>query len=204
MSRQQVYHQSLKRGLKRTADSTSEPIEVWEAKQHLRVRHSDDDTYISSLITAARNMAESYTNRSFFTQTWVMALAYFPNECIELKRGVTASITTLKYYDTANSLTTWDAANYRLDNSDEIAIIQPDVSWPTGVYDRSDAVEITYVTGWATTAEIPEGIKSAVKFIVGHLYENRQDVIVGSQVNQVPMTSRYSLDPYVIRHYATV
>jgi uncharacterized phiE125 gp8 family phage protein len=189
-------------GLKRTADSASEPITLPEAKDHLEIEHGDKDTLIASLITAARNMAESYTNRSLFTQTWVMTMSYFPCGVIELKRGITASITSLKYYDGAGSQQTWNSANYRLDNSDDIAIIQADNGWPTDVYDRSDAVEITYVTGWANVANIPEAIKSALKMTVAHLFENRQDVVVGSQVNEMPMSSKYLLDPYVIRHYA--
>jgi uncharacterized phiE125 gp8 family phage protein len=190
-------------GLKRSVDSVGDyPVTVSEAKSHLRIDSSDDDSYISALVGAARNIAENYTNRSFYTQTWVMTLPYFPYGSIELKRGEVQSITSLKYYDSDNSLQTWDATNYRLDNSSDIGLIEPSDGWPSNVYERSNAVEITYITGWTSHTLIPSAIKQACLLIIGHLYENRQDVVIGSQVNEMPQASKYLLDPYRIYHVA--
>ena len=41
----------------------TEPVTLAEAKLHLRVEHSDEDAYIGGLISAAREYAESFTNR---------------------------------------------------------------------------------------------------------------------------------------------
>jgi uncharacterized phiE125 gp8 family phage protein len=190
---------SQKRGLKRTVEPTSEPVTTAEAKTHLRVDHSDDDTYIASLISAARTIAENYTNRSFFTQTWVKTMSYFPYpEVLELQRGYVQSVSSLKYYDESNSQQTWNSANYTVNTSGDIAYLEADTDFPSDLYDRTDAVEVTYLTGWDDVADIPAAIKHAVLMIVGHLYENRQDVVVGSQVNQMPKSSEYLLDPYKI------
>jgi len=32
--------------------------------------------------------------------------------------------------------------------------------------------------------------------IIGHLYENREDVISGKTITEIPMGSRFLLDPY--------
>ena len=46
------------------ADFTiTEPVTLAEAKSHLRVYYDTDDSYISSLITAAREYAEAFQNR---------------------------------------------------------------------------------------------------------------------------------------------
>ena len=49
--------------------AASEPITLAEAKDFLRVDHSDDDTLISELITASRQMCEEYTRRILVTTT---------------------------------------------------------------------------------------------------------------------------------------
>ena len=43
--------------------TVTEPIALEEAKAHLRVEFSDDDAYISALITAAREYVEAFQNR---------------------------------------------------------------------------------------------------------------------------------------------
>lgn len=40
-----------------------EPVTLEEAKAHLRVEFDDDDTYITALISAAREYVESFQNR---------------------------------------------------------------------------------------------------------------------------------------------
>ena len=44
--------------LKRTTEATQLPVTLATAKEHLRVDHSDDDTYITGLIWAATRTIE--------------------------------------------------------------------------------------------------------------------------------------------------
>lgn len=46
-----------------------EPVTLAEAKTHLRVAIDDDDDYISTLITAARQHVEDYQNRVYASYT---------------------------------------------------------------------------------------------------------------------------------------
>jgi hypothetical protein len=62
-----------------------EPVSVSEAKEHLRVDISDDDTYIGSLITAARKYCEEYLDRALVSQQLTMRMDTFPYE-FELPR----------------------------------------------------------------------------------------------------------------------
>ena len=60
------------------------------------------------------------------------------------------------------------------------------------------AIIITFVTGYANAAAVPMPIIQAMKFIIGHHYENRQDVITAMAVNEVPLASQYLLNNFRI------
>ena len=61
-----------------TVQPSVEVISLALAKTQLRVDFPDDDILITGLITAARQWAEAYTRRAFFTQTIVLSLDQFP------------------------------------------------------------------------------------------------------------------------------
>lgn len=56
-----------------------EPITLAEARLHLRVDSTDEDTLITSLIAAAREDCEAFQNRKYLTQTWEYWLDSFPS-----------------------------------------------------------------------------------------------------------------------------
>lgn len=71
-----------------------------DAKTHLRVDTNDEDEYISTLITAAREQVEDTTRRAIMTQTWDYFLDEWPDEdFITLPLGKLASVTSVKYKD---------------------------------------------------------------------------------------------------------
>jgi uncharacterized phiE125 gp8 family phage protein len=187
-------------GLKRISAPASPVVTTQEAKDHLVVDHTDHDTMIQGLVSSATAIAENYTQSSFFTQTWELKLDKFPSDFIELRRGPVASVTSVKYYNADNTLTTLATANYRVDSYSSIGRIEHITTWPS-TKTRIDSVEVIYVCGRAV-ADIPEDIKSAIKLIVGHLYQNRQDVITGTQVNQIPFGAKALLDPYRVYYVA--
>src|SRR5579859_1103171 len=47
---------------------STEPIVLADAKAHLRIDYTDEDSYITSLITRARSYAETITHRALATQ----------------------------------------------------------------------------------------------------------------------------------------
>lgn len=60
------------------AGPTVEPLSLAEAKLHLRVGFPDDDALIGSLVSAARQYAESITRRALIAQKWTALLDHFP------------------------------------------------------------------------------------------------------------------------------
>jgi hypothetical protein len=66
--------------IKQISPPAEEPVSLVEAKLHLRVETSDEDTLIGVLIAAARIAAENECRRSFVTQQWTLYLDAFPRQ----------------------------------------------------------------------------------------------------------------------------
>ena len=115
-----------------------------------------------------------------------------------------SAVTHVKYYDSDNTLQTWDTANYDTDLKGKPARITlaNNATFPT-VYDRTNAVEIKFVAGYASTSAtgFPKQLLNAMYLIIGHLYENRQDVIVGSIVTEMKKGADSILRQYRIFNF---
>lgn len=187
-------------GLRRSVDSTSELISLQDLKNHLRIDHDDDNALLEGIRKGARKWAENYCQRSFFTQTWVLELDHFPDtDCIELLMSPIQSVSSIKYYDSSDVQQTWSSSEYRVDANSQIGRIQPVNDWPN-VYEKQNAVEITYVAGNTSLSDIPDYVKTGVMIQCGDMYELRQNVVIGSQIN-VRNTTELLLDSYKV-YYA--
>lgn len=183
-------------------------VSVSELKVHIRHNYTDanEDTYLTSLIESATLMAEAYCNSAFVTQTWKYFLEYFPaEECFEIPLGPVQSITHIKYYDTAGSLITWDAANYQTLVSGpraKIALGTALGNWPSTQLDKLGAVEVQFVAGYGAATAVPALIKHAIKLMAGSLYSNREDEVTGTQVNQMELSCERLLAPHRLYLFA--
>ena len=159
-------------GLKISTAVATEPISVAEAKLHLRVDHSTEDTLISALITAAREECEHLLERALAPQTLELSIDEFPDDGIKLLRPPVSSITSIIYVDGDGDEQTMDALTYYLDNSQEPCWVIPVYggSWPS-TRAEANAVRVTYVAGYATC---PEAIRAWMLLRVGTLYRHRE------------------------------
>jgi len=162
-------------GLKQTSAPSVEPVTTAEAKSHLRVDISDDDTLIAELIKAARQLAEAFTRRQFITATYELKTNELA-EIIALPRPPLQSVTSIKYVDTSGDTQTASSSLYGVDTHAEPGriILAHGQTWPT-VRDEENAVTITYKAGYGDAgSDVPEALKAAIKLIVGDLYEHRE------------------------------
>lgn len=178
-----------------TAPAT-EPLTTSEAKSHVRVDHTDDDTFIDSLITAVRVAVENETNRKMISQTWKIAYPHFHDPMI-LPFADLTSVSSITYYDQANAQQTLSTDVYEVDTQSMVGQIHLGYAqvWPT-TYLRHDAVEITYVVGYADASSVPQPLKQAMLLMLGHYYENRESVAVGVNTMEIPMAYKHLLSPY--------
>lgn len=158
-------------GLTPTIPPASEPVSVADAKAHSRISIDADDGMVAGYITAARQYAEKATRRALLTQSWRLALRYWPGRgrwsdasdyykknFIELPRPPLQSITSFTYADvngaTAHMTASYNSAagNYILDTESEPGRIYLPFSglWPTTILAPGAPILITYRAGYAS------------------------------------------------------
>ena len=184
--------------------NTSQVVTTDEAKTHLRVDWSDDDTYIASLVMSAQQVVEDFCNIILlettckqFGDTWddIGMLYHSP-----VQNSGAAGLTSIKYYDSDNTLQTWATTEYDFDKYScpaRIALAY-NKTFPS-IASRLNAIEVTYTIGYASVADVPQALKQAVLILVGQWYENRQEAVIGRSVGIIPLTARYLMDKYRIR-----
>lgn len=167
-----------------------EPLTRTDAKAHLKVTHTDEDAAIDAMIVAARAYVERITQRSLVTQTWVAKLDAFPSYGsdryggrIYLPKPKLQSVTSIQYVDTNGSTQTLASNQYQvvLGGEFERGNVSPaySLTWPD-TRDQQDAVTITFVAGYGTSAEVPEPIIQYLKLLVGAMHANRESEVTGT------------------------
>ena len=165
-----------------------EPLTVAEAKLHLRVDISDDDVFIGTLITAAREWVEAYLDRTLITTQLILRAAEFPTEELELARppmatAGTATAVVITYTLADTTTATLSTALYRVDRTTTPGNVAPVINgtWPSDVIEDANAVAVTYWAGYGpTSASVPATIRHACLMLIGHWYDRRSAVLTGT------------------------
>ena len=176
------------------------PVSLTEAKSHLKVDTTADDTYITSIIKAATQLSEEYTNR-FFIDTIIDQTCSDFAQLQTLFKSKVSAVAHVKYYDSDNSLQTLSATIYDTQLQYEPSQIQlaDDKSFPE-ITKRNDAVVARYTVGYGSAAsDVPEIIKQAILLTLGNWYENRMSVITGRTTTEMPMSAKFLLDTYKVQ-----
>lgn len=177
--------------LQRITPPATEPVTLAEAKAHLRISFSDDDSLITTLISAARLMAEEFTQRSLITQGWRLWLDAFPLEDavrrdgadglmitrhVELPRPPLISIGEVRVYDENDAADVFDASAYFVDTASTPGrlALRSGATWPLPGRD-THGICIDYTAGYGAAGDVPQALKAGLLAHVAHLYENRGD-----------------------------
>lgn len=188
--------------LKQTVPPAAVLIATAAAKAHLRVDTADDDGLIDSYVAAATGRVEEHTLRQLVTATWRYTLDGWPyGNQIELPRPPLQSVTSIVYTKADNTTATVDAASFFVDTDSEPGriVLKDGGVWPGDALRPAAAVAVTYVAGYGDPNDVPEGVITAVKLIVGGLYEHRESVVVGTIATPMPQSAEWLLSPY--RHW---
>jgi uncharacterized phiE125 gp8 family phage protein len=172
----------------RLSEPSVEPVSLQEAKEHLRVRHDEEDALITRLISAARARVEDYCNRPFVSAQF--AILYDG----ELPRGNTAlrvplagivAIDAISYIDVGGEQAAFSTFSF----DGERQTIRPATVWPAGTDLRVE------VEAGGNADDVPFPIKAAINLYLGGMYELRESQVVGTILAENPAAVSL-IDPY--------
>lgn len=172
-----------------------EPVTLTETKLHLRLAttavaaaaYTNEDDLLNALIAAARTQAENYTRRAFITQTWIAYLDSFPST-LRLPYPPFQSVTSLTVEGTAFTDFT----------ESKRGILAPTDTWPIlSSSPGADPIVITYKAGYGdAAADVPAPIQQAILLLLATWYANRENVVIGVSVAELPEAAKALLNPY--------
>jgi uncharacterized phiE125 gp8 family phage protein len=159
-------------------------VDLNDLKAHLRVMHSDEDALIHSMQNAAVAHLDGYhgiLGRCIMPQTWRETFTGWGDLRLALPDVTEATVT---YLDAEGDEQPADEAELRHDALG---------SYVTASGPQTDRVTVTY------DCAIPESalpaVQAAVKLLVGHWYENREGVVMGSAPASIPLAFDALLSP---------
>lgn len=182
--------------VKITTKPTALPIGLAEMKERLRVSDDAQDATITGMIKTAVAMIDGPDGYgvAMMSQTWTLARDHFAR-VIDLPGDPVTSVSAVRYLDAAGDWQVVDAATYRLVKNQEPArlVLNTGQSWPacaTGF----GVVEVDYILGAADAASADPALVTAVALLVGSYFENREAVVVGPSVAELPLGVKHILN----------
>lgn len=155
-----------------------EPVTAAEAKLHAKADLDDEDSLFAIWVPAARKMLEDSCSIRLVTQTLKLVLSDWPCDAITLPVEPVSSVSSVKYRDADDVLTTLTAGTDYLTwlkRRPPIVYLGPYASWPSLRMGRRDAIEVEFVAGYGGADDVPEYAKAAILMAVAYWYENRGD-----------------------------
>lgn len=152
-------------------------VTVDEAKLHLRADGTDEDALIGIYIAAAEQAAVKALDRGVYADGTALQAAM---------TAAPAALTTA----TAAYAAAVTAADAMTDTTEQAAALQVAET----AYMRAQVAYRQVFDGIV----VNEAIKAAVLLTVGHLFANREDVVIGASVSALPHGADYLLQPFKV------
>lgn len=165
------------------AAPATEPVAVATAKQHCRVDTADEDAMFAIYVAAARDMVEKACNVRFAQRTSVALRCDSFDDFTALPEAPVSAV-AISYTDTAGVAQTLPGSVYELRNDDlsPSVVLKYGQTWPAT--QSGSRITVTATIGYSSP---PAAVRAAMLLTIGHLYENRESIVIGNIVNELPM-----------------
>ena len=189
---------------------SAEPIGLTDVKKQLRLPLGEtaENDLLNGFISGARQRVETITNRKLIMQTWKVYYDDWPtDDCLILPYTPlsTGTAPIITYEDAQKTGYILPSTAWRSDSVTEPPrlCLEYNDSWPTVTLNNVNPVCVQFVCGYSTASSsaVPASIQIALKMIVGHWYENREQYLVGHggiDIKEIPGAVNALLAPYRI------
>lgn len=179
-----------------TAPPAVEPISLAEAKAHLRVDGSAEDTLIGGLIPTSRLHVETALGLALITQGWSWRIDAWPDVLIDLPLRPVQAVSAVRVTAHDGSIAMIEPGRYLLDGDGLPPRLIPTGPLPApGV--PAGGIEIAFTAGFGNAAaSVPAPIRQALLILIAHWFDNREPVRIGTLVAKLPDMVSELLAPY--------
>ncbi|WP_069648983.1 head-tail connector protein [Caloranaerobacter ferrireducens] len=170
-------------------------VTLEEVKGHLRLEHSDEDAYITSLIKVATEYCENFTGRFIKQKTVEIILDNFPNKVLKLPITSVIDINSIYYTNSKGEEVHIEPSNYvKVLGTEPPIVVHKDI-WPKDVINIPGKVRVEVKVGYET---VPQSIKQAILLLCSHFNENREAVNKKGEFKELPFSISALLYPYKV------
>jgi uncharacterized phiE125 gp8 family phage protein len=170
---------------------------VAEAKSHMKVDTTHDDTLIGYMVLGATDQVQKMLGLQLVQATWDWYLdgwndPHYGGETLRPPRSPLISVAAINYTDSAGSEQTAATTVYAVDTASAPGRVSLKYgqSWPT-IYDQPDSIKVQFVAGYATNTEVatqvPDNIRAALFMLVDDMYQNRSATRTKAEDNPAVM-----------------
>lgn len=178
-------------------------VDLATAKKHCRVDFSEDDELLQLYLDVAHAYIEGPQgvagSFAFGTSRWEFITGRPWDNVLKLPMRPIASVQKVETLaaGAGGAWVEWATEQWRVSWSRDVAMIVPNVNffWPITL-PRDDVVKVSFTAGWSDATQVPAPIRAAILLHVGHMYEHREAVAHGQQMQETPFGYDALLAPF--------
>jgi uncharacterized phiE125 gp8 family phage protein len=163
-------------------------VSLEEAKAHLRILHTNEDFYLSSLLGVITTSIENELDKDLVDTTYSLHIysAITSGEEIHFPNNPIYNVTEVIIKE---GETVIDSVDYSYTFTDEYIRF-------TSLPDAYTSIEIVYKKGFESSEDLPSPIKQAALLMLSDLYLYRGSIIVGKSIMILEKSIGALLRPY--------
>tara|TARA_R100001163_G_C5068278_1_gene208289 strand:+ start:4321 stop:4893 length:573 start_codon:yes stop_codon:yes gene_type:complete len=182
-----------------TERNTEQIVSTADLKTHCRISTSEDDTYLEALESAARQTVEEFCN-IFLLETSVTQYGFeLIDTRVLFKSPIYGGSSTRAFYVYKSGAWTSQSDVEFITESEPARVYTENANLDEPDSDIKQKYKVTYKVGYDSVSDIPNPLIQAIKIMVATMYENRQSVIVGKTVSEIPKTAEYLMQNYKVQ-----
>lgn len=169
-------------------DDSHEIVDQTMFCEHSRITDLYDEIVVQQCLDAAHDAVEKWLNRPLYLTNFVGIVENFKQEVL-LPNPTVRAVTAITAEDEEyNEYTLTQNVDWKFDDVFESVRF---LTTSTTEFSKLRRFRIYFTAGFcASTDPVPAAVVSAILMTAATLYENREDTLIGTQINTVPLDAQ--------------